>query len=59
MNTYRVSEGTQVNHDGTVYGEGDLLEVDAATAQPWLDGGLLEEVDPSADKPDKRYRRPK
>lgn len=57
MSTYRVAEGTQLNVDGTVYSAGDVVDVDDEnTARAWLASGLVEEA---ADKPDKRYRRPK
>lgn len=59
MATYRVADGTQVNIDGTIHEAGAVVEVDDGQAQAWMDAGVVEEVDAAADKPDKRYRRPK
>lgn len=58
MSSFRVADGTQLNVEGTVYAEGDVVELDDDVAQAWLDAGLIEKAD-AIDKPDKRYRRPK
>lgn len=37
----RVAKATQVNHEGKLHGPGDELEVDEATAAPWLAAGWV------------------
>ena len=46
MSGYVVCEGTQVNHDGTVYGAGDKLDVDPVVAGQWVRDGLVVEAKP-------------
>lgn len=50
MSKYKVAEGTQVNHGGVLYGEGETLEADEQTAQEWVARGYVAEVE---DKPKK------
>jgi hypothetical protein len=41
MARYRVTAGTQVHHDGTTYGPGEVLEAPEPVARPWVLSGYV------------------
>ncbi len=45
MTSYRVSDGTQVHHEGVLHGAGEVLQVSAEVAEPWLAAGWVRPVD--------------
>jgi len=45
MTSYRVSDGTQVHHDGVVHDAGEVLQVSPEVAEPWLAAGWVQPVD--------------
>lgn len=50
MATYRVAQGTQIHHDGVVYGQGETLEAEPEQARIWLQGDWVSEVAKPAAK---------
>jgi hypothetical protein len=50
MAKVKVAPATQVHHDGTTYGAGQVLEAPERVARTWLFAGYVTVVEPPAAK---------